>query len=477
MKKIILVPLDSRPCNLKFPAKIAPSAGFEVVTPPAEFLGGFRMPGLPGKVIEWLESTAGNAEAAVISADMICYGGLVESRKSEVALEEAVSRLSVVARLKNKYPGLKIYVHSVLMRLSITADSEENESLWKKIFEYSAKGPDAVPDDSIPKQVLDGYLSARKRNHLVNEACLGLAASGSADLVVISKEDCAEAGPHKNEEAALMAFVDTNSIAGRVKILNGADEIGACLLARHILASRASSPKIAVRYSFGKGRDISLYEDVPLDRVVSDHLDLVGATRVEPLKDADKVFFVHSFEGVQRDLVFSGQVTRDSDERHHLKNFCSEIVMMEEIGKRAFVADVFYANGSDSDFMEKLALLGDPKKLLSYAGWNTSANSVGSALSSALIPAEDRFLFERFSEDIGYQAVCRKPLEAYLHKAGISKFYLGPRAAEAEEFASKELKKWGDLFFPKIGIAKSPDIKVAFPWGRTFEADCDIIFP
>jgi hypothetical protein len=476
MKKVLLVPLDSRPCNLKFPAKIASSSGFEVATPPDEFLGGFREPGMPEKIIDWLEHSAGSSEALIVSSDMICYGGLVASRKALVPFEVAAKRLSSIAKIKDRHPDLKIYVQSVLMRLSITADSEENESLWKKLFDHSVKDGDGLPD-GIPAEVLADYLSARKRNHLVNEACLALAASGAADLVVISKEDCAETGPHKKEEAALMSYVDRNSIAGRIKILNGADEIGACLLARHMLASRSASPRIAVRYSFGKGRDVSLYEDVPLDRVVSDHLDLVGATRVEPLKEADKVFFVHSFEGEQRDLVFSGQVTRDSDERHHLKNFCSEIIMMEEIGKRAFVADVFYANGSDSDFMEKLALLGDPKKLLSYAGWNTSANSVGSALSSALIPAGDRFLFERFSEDIGYQAVCRKPLEAYLHKAGISKFDLGSRAAEAEEFASKELNKWGDIFFPNIGIAKPPGIKVAFPWGRTFEADCDIIFP
>jgi hypothetical protein len=475
MKKVLLVPLDSRPCNLKFPAKIASSSGFEVATPPDEFLGGFREPGMPEKIIDWLEHSAGSSEALIVSSDMICYGGLVASRKALVPFEVAAKRLSSIAKIKDRHPDLKIYVQSVLMRLSITADSEENESLWKKLFDHSVKDGDGLPD-GIPAEVLADYLSARKRNHLVNEACLALAASGAADLVVISKEDCAETGPHKKEEAALMSYVDRNSIAGRIKILNGADEIGACLLARHIQASRASSPKIAVRYSFGKGRGISLYEDVPLDKVVSDHLDLVGATKVDPLKDAEKVFFVHSFEDEQRDLVFSQQITRNSEERHHLKNFCSEIVMMGEIGKEAFVADAFYANGSDNDFMEKLCQVGDPKKLLSYAGWNTSANSVGSALSAALIPAGERFLFERFAEDLGYQSAVRKKLEDHLLDSGISKFDLGARAGEAEEFATKELKKWAEWFFSGIGVRKSPEIKIAFPWGRTFEADCDIIF-
>ncbi|MFA5104354.1 MAG: DUF4127 family protein [Candidatus Margulisiibacteriota bacterium] len=488
MKKIILVPLDDRPCNLKFPVKIAASSGFQVVTPPRQYLGRFKEPGSPEKIISWLEQTSVDADSAIISADMLCFGGLIASRTPSVTFEEAEKRLLVVPRLKIKNPKLKIYLFSVLMRLSISADSEKNASVWRDVFEYSVVSDRSeklgIPEDKkkleelsakIPEKVLSSYFSARKRNLSVNEACLALA--GSADLVVIAKEDCAQFGPHKKEEARLKNLIKTMKIQGKTMILNGADEIGMCLLARHILSVSAQSPKIAVRYSFGKGRDISLYEDEPLDKVVSDHIDLVGAIRIEALKDVQKVFFVHSFEGQQSDLVFSGEVARSSDQEHHLKNFCSEIVMMGEIGREMYVADVFYANGSDRDFLEKLSELGDLKALLSYAGWNTSANSVGSALSAAFVPKNKGFVFERYVEDLGYQAVVRKHLEAFLAEKGISRFDLGDRAVEAENYAAAGLKKWAGSFFPKIGIKNDLEIKISFPWARTFEADCDIIFP
>lgn len=477
MKKILLVPLDDRPCNLKFPLMTAASCRDVVVSvPPANYLGKYKTPGSPEKICSWLERSSADAEAAVISADMLCLGGLVASRTPAARAEEAVRRLSVLTRLRKENPKMKIYLHSVLMRLSITADSKENEGLWKKIFERSSDGTLASSAD-IPENVLADYQKARKRNHALNLACIDLAADGTADLVVISKEDCALTGPHKDEEVALRMKAASTGASARTMIVNGADEIGACLVARHLLSQRGQRPRIAVRYSFGKGSDVSLYEDVPLDRVVSDHLELVGVERVEPLKDAEKVFFVHSFAGAQKDLMFSQEVVRTADERHHLKNFCSEIVMMEEIDREAFVADVFYANGSDSDFMEKFAALGDPKKLLSYAGWNTSANAVGSALAAAVVPAGADLLLRRYAEDLGYQSVVRKKLRSFLDGEGISNYDLSGRLPEAEAFASREMKKWGVGFFPKIGLPEPVSVNLAFPWGRTFECDCDIIFP
>lgn len=489
MKKIILVPLDDRPCNFKFPVQIASSRGIEVITPPKEYLGSYNDPGDPEKILYWLDEVSGEADSAVISSDMICYGGLVASRKNTVHLDDALRRISFLDGLKNKNPELNISVFSVLMRLSVTADSQDNKALWKDIFEYSVLSDKAErfpePGDKkklneleakLPRGIIDSYLAVRERNRRVNEACIDLAASGHADLVVIAKEDCARFGLHKKEEYGLKNRVENKMLCERVKFLNGADEISMCLLSRRILSSCNEHPKIAVRYSFGKGRDISLYEDAPLDRVVSDHIDLLGVIRVEPLKEAEKVIFVHSFEGEQRDLIFSQEVERDRDQSHHLKNFCSEIIMMGEIGKEAIVADVFYANGADRDFLDKFSKLGDPKSILSYAGWNTSSNSVGSALSAALLSGNRELLLLRYIEDIGYQTVVRKRLEAFLDGKGISPFDFKESYAEAEEFASREMRTWADGFFSAIGLKERPEIKISFPWKRTFEADCDIIF-
>ena len=38
-KKIIYIPIDNRPCNLKQTVEVIEKLGYEVVTPPEEFLG------------------------------------------------------------------------------------------------------------------------------------------------------------------------------------------------------------------------------------------------------------------------------------------------------------------------------------------------------------------------------------------------------------------------------------------------------
>ncbi len=38
-KKILYVPIDSRPCNLYQVEQVAEKLGYEILTPPAEFLG------------------------------------------------------------------------------------------------------------------------------------------------------------------------------------------------------------------------------------------------------------------------------------------------------------------------------------------------------------------------------------------------------------------------------------------------------
>lgn len=489
MKKILFVPLDDRPCNLKFPKKIAVNSGVEIFSPPKELLGNFKVPGSCEKISSWIEENAGNAAALVVSADMLCYGGLVASRSAETSLSAAKERLSVISRIKKRYPGLPIYIFNILMRLSLTADSEENSVHWKDIFDYSVFADKAEKTGSqedkksfdalrkkIPEKLLGTYLSVRTRDHEINKACLDLLKDGHADYLVIAKEDCAVFGLHKREEEILRGIIKEKRLQSSAKVLDGADEMGMCMVAKAVLSGKRFLPKIAVRYSFGKGRDGSLYEDVPLDTAVSDHLGLFGIDPVEKLVDAENVFFVHSFEGIQKDRFFETEIERDKDQRHQLKNFCSEIVMMGEIKKDAFIADCFYANAGDREFIEDLYAVGDLSSLKAYAGWNTSSNSIGSALAAALLPRNRAFLIERYIEDIGYQSVVRNAVNELLSQRGISKFDLGATREEISAEVSERLRSWTVGFMGKAAPDQKYDLKVSLPWPRTFEVDCDIIF-
>ncbi|MCX5749006.1 MAG: DUF4127 family protein [Candidatus Saganbacteria bacterium] len=489
MKKIALVPLDDRPCNLKFPAKLASAENIEIICPPKEILGHFLDPGSPDDIASWIESKIDEADAFIISIDMLCYGGLIASRRPKVALEEAVKRLGIISKIKKTRPDVPVYLFNVLMRMSITVENEDSKIIWENIFrffELSAvaeitknHGDVKAAEDikkRIPKNIFDDYFLARKRNHEINKKTIELAGSSFADFIVIAKEDCAVNGPQKEEETDLSKMIDDGGLGQKAVIMNGADEAACVLVSRMILKTTNKTPLIAARYSKNKGKDIALYEDEELCGVVSDHINALGAKETASLKDAEVVLFVHSFDKKQKDLLFEEVMMRGEEERHLLKNFCSEIVLAAEIGKKTAVADCCYANGGDPEFMLYLKNAIDLSSLSSFAGWNTAGNSIGCSLAQAVLPQNKSFLLERFIDDLGYQATVRPKINALIKQKGISPFNLGDNNKEVEQMVISEMDTWTKEFLSSLQLT-TYTLQLSLPWPRTFEIDCDIILP
>src|SRR5687768_6566539 len=92
---LALVPLDNRPCNVRFPQQIAAIGCSQLVTPPDTTLGSFEIPGRPDLISRWL-SDLPEIEALIVSVDMLAYGGLVASRHATLTEPEALARLQVL---------------------------------------------------------------------------------------------------------------------------------------------------------------------------------------------------------------------------------------------------------------------------------------------------------------------------------------------------------------------------------------------
>ena len=89
MTKIVLLPLDERPCNFLFPGKLYSHDDIEIVTP--NRLGDKKIPADLEAIDEFLFKECKDATGLVISLDMLLYGGLVPSRihlESEAKLKE-----------------------------------------------------------------------------------------------------------------------------------------------------------------------------------------------------------------------------------------------------------------------------------------------------------------------------------------------------------------------------------------------------
>ena len=476
--KLALLPLDSRPCNLKFPVKLAAAAGSEIVVPPKELMDDFKKPANTAGLIDWLKETAKTCSGLVISSDMLAYGGLIASRSSRTSLKEAKESLSCLLQIKKEVPGIKIFAFSVITRLSITAGSGKEAEVWKKLFEAAALAKE--PEDlyrtgkELSREVIDEFISVRKRNHEINSDCIGLTKEGVFDFLILGKEDSAPEGLQTREVAALEEMVNSLGLKNKALVTNGADELSCVLAARMIIESAADKPKIAVRYSSKNARAVALYEDSPVMDNVEQHITASGAVVADKISDADIVLFVNLFDDKQKDLLFEDPELKEGPRLHLLKNFCSEVAMVKDLGKKAAVADINYCNGADFQFVEVLGRVFRLDLLDAYAGWNTASNSIGCAISQAVLPANKEFLLERFVDDLGYQAVVRTQINEWLAGRNISKYDLGDKKEETELRIKEKMADWSKEFLSKLDIGYWK-LDIALPWSRTFETDCDII--
>ena len=121
-------------------------------------------------------------------------------------------------------------------------------------------------------------------------------------------------------------------------------------------------------------------------------------------------------------------------------------------------------------------------KIDGYAGWNTSANTIGTAIAEAvdayhykITKAHLDFLGQRYIEDIGYCSLVRTKVTSELDKYSMNYFDVKEKEGvisrivkeRLNEFISKELSSLGG----KLKISS-----LTHPWKRMFEIDVEVDF-
>ena len=429
--KICFIPIDNRPVCYNLAKDIAAiDENIELFIPPREFLGDLTRSAGVNEIIEWIENIP-ECDAMVISLDTIAYGGLIPSRRSTDSLEDIKSRLK---RLKPLLKNKKVYAFSSIMRISNNNYNEEEKEYWKdwgkKIFEYSYSGV----NDGIPQAILDDYLATRKRNFEINKTYL----NWGLNTLIFSKDDCAPKGFNVDEARELERL--------GAKTKTGADEIPLTLLARAI----EKEIKVFLEFTEPDYKDcISNYEDVSIEKSVQGQLELGGFTQVQTREEADVILIVNNFIEKQGEhvMVWTTQPFR--------KTFTPP-------DKPYAIADVRYANGADNDFVEQLLPQIDLKNFYGYAGWNTSANTIGSLLAGVKVrwnagkyneAAFKRLQIIRFLDDWAYQANVRGMIE--------------------NPYDIQDLMKPYEIKLAEI-FGQIPPIEYLYPWSRKFEVEISI---
>ena len=115
MKKIVLLPLDERPCNYEFPYQIFNNENYEIIRPDLSILGDKKRPGNLEEIMEFLLEKTASADGLVISIDILLYGGIVKSRLN-YDNDEKIKRLNILKEIKKNNSKIKIYAYHLIMR-------------------------------------------------------------------------------------------------------------------------------------------------------------------------------------------------------------------------------------------------------------------------------------------------------------------------------------------------------------------------
>lgn len=393
--KICFIPIDNRPVCYDLAKDIALiDTKTELLIPPVSFLGDLTKSADINALFDWLENLS-EVDITILSLDTLAYGGLIPSRRSEDDFETVKRRME---RLKPILSGKKNYAFSSIMRISNNNYNEEEKEYWAKygtkIFKYSYNfhkfGKSS--SDEIPKDILDDYIKTRERNFEINKMYLEWQKEGLFETLIFSKDDCAEYGLNVMEAQKL------EEAGGKTK--TGADEIPLSLLARSV----KKDIKVYPLYLEQKFKDrVSNYEDVSIEKSVSGQLELSGFKEVTEIEDADLILVINNFIEKQGELVMGWETPQ----------FTGKFIPPE---KPYAAADVRYANGADNSFVNQLLNQINPEYFYGYAGWNTSANTLGSLLAGVKFKygaenyndeAFKNLQLVRFLDDWAYQANVR----------------------------------------------------------------------
>ena len=469
----MLLPLDERPINARFPRLLAEVLGWRLEAPDA-LLGSRKRPGDTAAIAAWLRDTAPRAVGAVVALDTLAWGGLIPSRQSGNDLDAALARLEALRELRRAHPGLPLMAFSSIQRVSREDDDGEepeyHRSYGRRIFRRSvlehraaegslASGEGALADSEraspetegtelarlrreIPEVVWQDVLAIRARTRAVNVAALDLVADGVVDALVLNQDDTTTWGLNVQDRAFLEAEVRRRGLGSRVLVYPGADEVAQVLMARLAAQLHRRRPRFATVFSARGGPGAqTAYEDRPLGDLVAVHLRAAGAVLAPPPMAPDVWLAInapsraqgqggtsfalrHDAHGLLGDdarawMEASEAAVRGLD--RSLEAFADALGALVDDGARVSVADVAHVNGADDGLMTGLEAAGLLPALVGYGGWNTAGNALGSAVALGCLAvltwtdgerlaALGRAVATRYVDDWLYQARVRSRL-------------------------------------------------------------------
>lgn len=503
----VLVPLDDRPVTAQLPVMLGALAGVHVATPPRELLGRYLTPGQPDAILRWLETDApADASAYILSTDMIAYGGLIAARAPGPTRALAISRLRSATALRMQHPNARFLGFGTVMRLAPTGVPAIGDAAGffaagepvELLTEY-ANLPDPPNTDAQRARAarlrvrlgrtLDAYLATRARDLDVDLFALRQTAEGSFDRLVIGQDDAGPVGLHLRDLAALRSFVErwipperagSQPSMERAAIEPGADELAMILVSAELAHRAQFVPRVRVRYSRPDGATVQDHlEFAPIGTTIADIIRACGARQVNDASADIDLFVRVAGTSPTQEQTFLDAIVRAAREGSH--------------EPRPAIADLTFLDANNMplqrSLVERMIAAGVAGKIDAFASWNTTANTVGTALPVAIASvvgrregsfdarAHAQFMLDRYADDYAFHDFTRASINAALSARGVHDHtYLLPEdAARTQELNRADLWPRALALLREIYPQyRDAGVIIELPWDRTFETSLDV---
>lgn len=481
-RRILLVPLDSRPPCLQFVRQLAEIGGFTIISPPEEMLARNKTAADQQLLRTWLRQNAAQAEAAIISVDSLIHGGLVPSRQGLGKIEDGYQVIELLKNVKNENRDLKLYAFSIIPRL-IIADNEATIAFQKDMIQYSVLS-DQIRifaneldqerreklSGKIPEELIKKYLRLYEENQTVNKLLLELVENDVLSGLVIGQDDGFTFGiANEKKEELRQKIMRSSKLKDKVSVTRGTDEVALTQLG--FICSREFSyrPKIHILYSDESvKRMIMPFMPHSVKTTVEEKLAIAGGIAVEEIDEAEYVLFIHAGRPDFPDYDRAAE----------------KLTALLRSGKNVAMVDLSETFKTKEILLPYLLRLDAPvNRLIAYGGWNTTSNSIGTVVTEANLmlfnmkseeafAKNQSFIMARMIDDAYYQKQEYPLLNEKLSYRGIEATRLNEE--DAREL-SAWLKKWSErkgrfLMKKWDGLAQNDlEFDAAIPWNRTFE--------
>jgi hypothetical protein len=519
-KQLVFIPLDERFATRGLFLHLSElcSSEFEIVTPPSSMISKLHKPANLPALDNWLNSTLPKADILIVSLEMYVYGGLIASRESNDTLAVVSERAQTLFSLKGRYPTLKVFTSSVVMRIPAYNGAFEEPWYWEDygldLYEYSFYSSrfNALgnPDDAtlrdaysamVPPNAMEQFLWRRERNANVSMLLLNALAapppdeSGLAkafDAFFITEDDSSSFGFNVDEADRLRSSISALGLnEDIVRVYPGADEVQSVMLSRAAIHSRIEDRALCATIVYRNPEAQRLepnYESQNLSSTVQAQLEAAGLSVCREGDETRLTLVVNNFDSYPQ-LEASEQPPLNETAGSAFRSL--EAILdscIPEKGQILAFADSRYSNGGDEDFSmflqnriitERQGAGGClSSNSFAYAAWNTNGNTLGTAISNGVLlelfgrsPASVRFTLLRFVEDLNYQADVRQSLVTYVQSSLDEVTDLSVDLTFYEHYTLKPLRaraaEWSQLLSP---LAQLPGLRsVFYPWNRTFE--------